>query len=454
MNLKQRFSIIFSLLFSGLLAVVLLLVFSLFSQFRKEDFEERLHEKAVTSIRLLVEVQEVDYQLLKIIDRNTLNELYNEKILIFNDSLQLIYSSIDDAVINWDMNDLRYLRKHNTFFRRDQEYDLYGMYYDSNDKDYFALVTAEDKYGNRKLAYLRYLLLGAFAVGVTSVWVLSFYLSKKSLEPLDQVRAKIHQITDNNLNIRLPESGRKDEIDVLANSFNQMLGRIEKSYKRQKEFASNASHELRTPITRIVTQLENLIQGQQLTDEQKATLKNISEDSYQLSEVVTSLLVLSKVDGVADAGELQPLRIDEVIFSCARKLAGLYPEFKMHFEIDSAHDTDWDLEILADETLMSVAITNLLKNAYLYSDGKSVHCLLKSVEGARQLVLRNAGPTPSPEEIRHLFLAFKRGSNASHKPGSGLGLRIVDRILQYHQATIVFAIPEPGLNEITVTFKI
>ena len=135
MNLKQRFSIIFSLLFSALLGIVLLMIFSLFSQFRKEDFEERLQEKAITSIKLLVEVKEVDYQLLKIIDRNTIHKLYNEKILIFNDSLDLIYSSIDDAVISWDLDDLKYLRDNKTFFKRSNEYDVYGMYYDSNEKD-------------------------------------------------------------------------------------------------------------------------------------------------------------------------------------------------------------------------------------------------------------------------------------------------------------------------------
>jgi two-component system, OmpR family, sensor histidine kinase ArlS len=454
MNLKQRFSIIFSLLFSALLGVVLLMIFSLFSQFRKEDFEERLQEKAITSIKLLVEVKEVDYQLLKIIDRNTIHKLYNEKILIFNDSLDLIYSSIDDAVISWDLDDLKYLRDNKTFFKRSNEYDVYGMYYDSNEKDYFALVTAEDKYGNRKLDYLKYLLLGAFFVGATTVWILSFYLSKKSLLPLDIVRERIQQITDNNLNIRLPASGKKDEIDMLSGSFNQMLDRIEGSYKRQREFASNASHELRTPITRIVTQLENVVHEKSLSPEARQTLRSISGDTYQLSDVVTSLLILSRIDEKKGLGSFQKVRLDESVFACSQKLSRIYPDYKLHFEIENNTSQEISLEIEGDEVLLGIAITNLLKNAYLYSDNQQVLCTLRTNTDTIELVLVNSGETPSESELTRLFQAFKRGSNTDNKPGSGLGLGIVQRILQYHGASITYKIPEPRKNEVVATFKI
>src|SRR3712207_5829111 len=111
MQLKHRFPLIFSLLFSLVLAAVLLTIYQLFSNFRQQEFKERLSEKAETTVKLLLEVQEVDEQLLKIIDRNTLNRLYNEKVLIFNDSMQLIYSSIDDANISWEAQDLKRLKQ-------------------------------------------------------------------------------------------------------------------------------------------------------------------------------------------------------------------------------------------------------------------------------------------------------------------------------------------------------
>src|SRR5689334_19186869 len=118
MKLRHRLPLLFSLLFSLLLGIVMLTVFYLFSRFRKEEFRDRLAQQAQNTVRLLLEVKEVDNQMLKIIDRNTINRLYNEKTLIFNDSFHLIYSSIDDAVIYWSDHDLLELKNHNEIFKR------------------------------------------------------------------------------------------------------------------------------------------------------------------------------------------------------------------------------------------------------------------------------------------------------------------------------------------------
>lgn len=453
MNLKQRFSIIFSSLFTLLLGLVLLLVFSLFSSYRKEEFHKRLEEKALTTIKLLVEVQEVDIQLLKIIDRNTLNELYHEKILVFNDSLELIYSSIDDAVVNWKPADLFYLKDHKTFYRQDGEYDLYGMYYDSNYKDYFALVSAEDKYGKRKLDYLKYLLVGAFVLGLVLVCTLSFYLSKRSLRPLDKVREKIQQITDKNL-IKLPELERDDEINALSRSFNQMIDRIDNAYKRQKEFTANASHELRTPIARIAAQLENILQRKNLDADTQAAVASVSEDIYELSDVVTSLLLLSSLDRETARGAFEKIRLDEVVYKASDLISKNFPGSKLQFEIQNNTSRELDIEVQADETLLLIAVSNLLKNAHTYSENNVVQCVLQQNESDISLKIVNTGETPAEAELSGLVQPFVRGSNTKGIPGSGLGLMIVKRILDYFNASLVYNIPRLRTNELIVTFKI
>src|SRR5579863_379210 len=144
MNLKQRFSLTFSLLFSVILATLLLIVFTLFSNFRKEEIQNRLVEKAQTTVKLLVEVKTMDYTLLKLIDKETINNLYNEKTLIFNDSLTLIYSSIDDAVINWDTGLLKKIQKINFIYKAEKEYDIVGLKIRQQGKNYVVLISAED----------------------------------------------------------------------------------------------------------------------------------------------------------------------------------------------------------------------------------------------------------------------------------------------------------------------
>src|SRR5574343_923550 len=126
MNLKQRFSIIFSSLFSIVLALMMIILLSLFEQFRAEEFKQRLQEKAETTVKLLMDVEEVDKQLLKIIDQNTINTLYDEKVLIFNENFELIYSSLDDAVLTWNKSDLEYLKVNQESFKRIGDDEFYG----------------------------------------------------------------------------------------------------------------------------------------------------------------------------------------------------------------------------------------------------------------------------------------------------------------------------------------
>jgi two-component system sensor histidine kinase ArlS len=452
MNLKQRFSLLFSLLFSGILGMVMLLVYSLFAQFRTEEFKDRLEEKARTTIRLLSVVKEVDNRLLKIIDKNTINELYNEKTIIFNEKLEVVYSSIDDAPLTWTKGELQKIKEEKSTLKRNGEYEVYGMFYDSKYKDYYALVSAEDKYGNNKIKFLKYLLASAFALGTLVVSFLSFYVSKKSLRPLDNFRNEILDITGKNLNKRLRENNKNDEIDTLSKAFNQMLERIDVSYSRQREFTSNASHELRTPIARIVTQLENIIQDKWTRPETASVLASISEDCYQLSDIVTSLLILSQIDNNARVKGFKKIRLDEIIFYAEEELRKFHPNFKFHFEIEATSD-DLDIEVMGDETLLRIAFTNVLKNGYHYSSNGVVRCTL--ISGAEVIAVHvvNEGQVPDIADTSLLFNTFTRGSNAQNKTGSGLGLSIVKHILDYHNAVVEYKIPDANTNELVISFS-
>src|SRR6202035_4676151 len=98
------------------------------------------------------------------------------------------------------------------------------------------LISAEDKFGNRNLVYLKYLFIAAFFVGLLLVWLLSFYLSKQALLPLDVFKDKVLNISENNLSTRLETTEKKDEISELTSAFNTMIARIDNSFQYQKSF--------------------------------------------------------------------------------------------------------------------------------------------------------------------------------------------------------------------------
>jgi K+-sensing histidine kinase KdpD len=147
------------------------------------------------------------------------------------------------------------------------------------------------------------------------------------------------------------------------------------------------------------------------------------------------------------------VRIDEIIFSSVEFLKKYYYNFKVHFEIVNETGLEDKLEIKGDEALLKIAISNLMKNAYLYSDDKEVDIKIIQQTGAIKLFIANSGKAPDEKDTSKLFDSFVRGSNAIPNKGFGLGLSIVKRIIQYHQADIKYSIPDNNTNIMEVTFK-
>ncbi|WP_417942036.1 HAMP domain-containing sensor histidine kinase [Flavobacterium sp. RS13.1] len=451
MTLKNRISLLVSLLFTILFGLASTVIFVLYSNFRKEEFRDRLEIKALSNIKLLVNVKEVDDQLLKMIDQNSINKLYDEKTLVFNSNFKLIYSSIDDAKIDWSVDDLKYLKKHKTFFKQQGDYEVYGVFYDTKDRDFYALISATDDYGKRKLLFLRYILIISYIFFTCICWVLTSWMVKKAMNPLSIFHQNIKNINENNLDTRVESNSNKNEIDLIANEFNFMMDRIEVSYQKQKEFTAHASHELRTPLSRITSQIENTIADPETSIKGKTFLSTILSDVNHLSELIHSLLVLSKIDtNTAANNEIQ--RMDEILFSAIENLNKTFPDFVILFEIEESDNLDTALEIKANKNLLEIAISNVLKNACVYSDNKQAKVKISTQENDLLISVLNTGKTLSENEQKNLFQPFMRGENSKGTSGFGLGLRIVNRILILHNAKINYSIPEQNTNLFQLIF--
>ena len=449
MTLKNKISFIVSLLFSVIFAISATVIYLLFDDFRKEEFERRLKEKALSSIKLLVEVEQVDRQLLKVIDQNSINQLYNEKTLIFDVNYKLIYSSLDDTKINWTVDDLKYLKTHKTFFKKDKDQEVYGVFYDTNDKDFYALISASDNFGKRKLEYLLYILLITYVVFTVTTWLTTYYVVKKLLFPIDAFYKKLKGINENNLDTRITFKDKKDEIDLLAFEFNHLLQRLGESYKKQKEFTAHASHELRTPLSRIIVQLENKIIQERNKGFVSEFNENILRDINQLSELISSLLLLSKLDNESKTS-IEVCRMDDIIFEAAEKVNAHFPDFVLDLnflEIDS-------LEVETNKSLTIIAFTNLFQNACLYSDNQQAQITLQSTLNELIITITNNGKTLSEIEQKNLFEPFMRGKNVKSARGLGLGLRIVQRILNRQKASIHYSINDKNQNTFTIRWPL
>lgn len=453
MTLKNRISLLVSLLFTILFGLASTLIFVLYSNFRKDEFRDRLEIKALSNIKLLVNVKEIDNQLLKMIDQNSINKLYDEKTLVFDSNYKLIYSSIDDAKIKWSIDDLKYLKKNKTFFKKQGNYEVYGVFYDTKDRDFYALISATDNFGQRRLLFLRYTLIVSYIFFTCICWVVTSITVKKLMSPLNTFHQKIKNINENNLDTRVESKRNKDEIDLIANEFNFMMDRIEISYQRQKEFTANASHELRTPLSRITSQIENVIADTKTSDERKSFLKNILSDVNQLTELINSLLILSKIDNKNHENN-EVHRMDEILFSAIENLNKTYPEFVILFDIEENDNLDVALEIKGNKNLLEIALSNVLKNACVYSDNKQAKVVISTQDDNLIISVSNTGETLNEEEQKNLFQPFMRGKNSKGTSGFGLGLRIVQRILTLHNASITYSIPKINTNLFQLFFHL
>lgn len=447
LTLKKRAAVSISLTYSFIFGVTSVTIWLLFASYREDEFKIRLEEKALTTLRLLVEVDEINDQLLRTIERSTLNRLYKEKTVIYNATGRAIYSTSKDTATTWDKSRLFRLTPNNELFESIGEFDVYGFHYQKSIKNYYVLVIAEDKYGYRKLRYLGVLLVSAFVLSTLFVWLLTFAAMRGLLKPLDRFITEITSIGDRNLTTRLALSERNDEIDQLGKAFNLMMERIESSYLRQQEFSAQASHELRTPLARIISQLENLEAGENHSERTREYLQNLRNDAHQMANLIHSLLLLAQSANEQQFSGVR--RLDELLFDAFEQTRKFAPKLQIHFEIEleDGAEKEPNLEVQCNEALLIQALINLLRNADLYGDNHSVDVRLNQTsEEMLCLRISNQGATLNEAEASRIFDAFMRGDNARRKQGSGLGLRITQRILQYHGASIRYIAEGNNMN--------
>lgn len=456
MTLKKRLAISIALAFSLLFGTAMIIVFLAFQSYRKEEFKGRLEAKAATTFKLLVEVDAIDQHFMELIDENS-TKLYNENLLIFDRNLEPIYKNFSKDTIIWTQSEIDALKSDPEFYINRKGMDLLGVHYTSNAADYYVLVGAEDKYGNNKLEYLFFLLLTAFLGGSILVWIFTYLFVKSILKPLDIFQQQITNISAKQLNTQLPITpNNNDEISLLTNTFNQMLLRIEDSFNLQKEFTANASHELRTPVARIALQLENLIHLSEHPPETLNYLSRIQNDVNLLIDLINSLLLFSKLSKEDIIQKASPERIDEIIFLAIDEVKKQEPDFELFLEIkETGLDADNSMELIAIAPILKIAFVNLLKNAQQYSSDKKANLIIEQVSPeCLKVSISNRGPILTEEESQKIFEPFVRGGNSNNLYGSGLGLRIVKRILEYHNASIQYRAESPDNNIFEINFSI
>ncbi|MFZ4930464.1 ATP-binding protein [Chryseobacterium sp. Mn2064] len=453
MSLKRKIALTISIAFSLLFGMVMAVIYLSFNDFRRDEFKERFRQRLEFTTHFISKSKDFEEEAPVFFNENSDNILLNEKILIFNEKKELIYSTIKDRNVTWDSAMLKELDRKKIIYTEKTVPEIYAALRNINGENYYILTSAFDTNGKSKLGYLKYLLIAAYAMSTLLIGFFSYYFVEKFLRPLEDLNKEISEVTAHKLTTQIPVQQSNDEISVLAKSFNTMIGRLDDVFQSQKDFTASASHEIRTPITRMAFQLENLIKFEEHSPKTLSSLQQIQRDVYQLSDLTNSLLLLTKFDKENIQSIYEEVRIDEVIFEAFEGVEKSYPELKLDFLISEDISENAFLTIKGIQSLLVIVFINLFKNAAVYSDDTEVKVLITETADNLSVDVISHGNTISEEEQIKLFEAFTRGNNSQNIAGSGLGLRIVKRILEYHDADIMYSSPADLMNQFTIIFK-
>ncbi|GAB3789701.1 HAMP domain-containing sensor histidine kinase [Spirosoma horti] len=443
MTIRNRISGQFTLIVASILIGFSLLIYLVSATYRREEFYERLKSKARTTVRFLVEVKEVDRDLLRIIDRNTLTAMIDEKVLILDDNNKLVYSSVDDHLVRYKAALLDEVRRTKEVETTNGDNELVGILYEANGKRLVVLASAYDQFGQSKLANLRLTLFWGLLGGIGLTVALGFFFAGQSLQPIGHINQQVQTITARNLRQRLDEGRRQDEIDQLAVNFNAVLQRLEQAFEQQRSFVSHASHELRTPLAALKSEIQLGLRRPLSAERHTEILQNLLSDTDRLIALSNSLLLLARTLENLEAVTMTSVRLDDVFFAAQEELRTAHSGYTVQFQYDQVPETETDMVVLGNESLLVRVVLNLLDNACKYAADQRASVRIGKNAQQVWLSVTDTGIGLNTDEQKHIFEPFYRAPGAISFNGFGIGLAICQRILELHNGHISVE-SEPG----------
>lgn len=278
-----------------------------------------------------------------------------------------------------------------------------------------------------------------FFAGVPLILLLAsiggYVLARKSLSPISLMDQQTRRIKADSLSSRLDVKNKRDELGGLATTINDLLVRLESSFKQQQRFVADASHELRTPLAVLRGETEVALAQSRDIDEYKASLNLIKDEAEHLSRIVEDLFILARQPFDAPAIMRERVSLDKVVGECARAAQVLAARKDLKLTVNA----NKPLSLIGDDELLQRMILNLLDNAVKYTPaGGEVSLDLAAHNGDARITVRDTGIGIPEKDQPYIFDRFYRVDKARSRTmgGAGLGLSIAHWIAEAHGGTI------------------
>ena len=279
------------------------------------------------------------------------------------------------------------------------------------------------------LRRLAYTLAGLFAAVLLMAFFMGRYVCRQALFPVQSMAVAAGEIDAEDLTQRLPSLKSRDELNALTKAFNHMLDRLQLAFERQQRFTGDASHQLRTPLTAILGQVEVALRRDRSGEEYKQVLETVQKRTTHLSRMVESLLFLARANAESQIPSLE--RLDLAVWLPQHLDTWLeHPRFR---EISLVFTSPEPLTIHAQSALLGELLDNLLDNACKYSEpGTSITMQVDETESSVWVNVKDHGCGFGKDELVSLFEPFFRSPDTRQRgiDGVGLGLSIAKRLAE------------------------
>lgn len=433
MKLRNRLTYLSSLAFGIIFICTSLLVYIVFYNSSEKMYFDNLKSTSLLTAFYYLEKDELPQSEHSSIRQEFKNTVNSSMVAIYNSKNQIEYGALynDSNITVEDLNKVRKLQK--TQFKRDGNF-YYGIYYPDNQGDFVVFVKTSTEDFQQQSNILMLIMLAVLCLGLILIFILSKRLSKLAYKPIQQVVHQINQIDYSNLKQGIATTNTHDEIDELIQTYNQLISRLSENFLIQKNFINYVSHEFKTPLTAISGNLEVFAQKERTPEEYQKVVKDALENVYKIESILSNLLLMSGLSQVNTSKST--FRIDEVLWNILDILNNQSTTNQGRINVDLQVGNAVLLEIQGNETLLQLALFNLVENALKYSQPNVVVITLQEVNGKLQIQIRDEGTGILESDLEFIGETFFRGKNVKDIKGNGIGLSLAKLIFEQHHISL------------------
>ena len=456
MQIRTRLTLLYLLTAAGTLAIVLFAVWWTYKKHTEAVFFQTLESKAAltaeTALREVDRLTPLPALWLEPDDTDTLP--YRENVSLYNDAYERVFTMRPEA-LPVPVKTLQAIQQSGRQQFRHQNLHALGKVMISPADRPFTIV-AEGFCDPNELIQLRNILIISFIFGIGAMAASGYYFAGQALEPVSQIMDQVKAMQPDDLSHRVETGPNRDELTRLAETFNQLLDRVEQAFRVQRMFLSNVSHELKNPIMAMRAQLDVTLQRDRDPAAYRGALQSVLDDVRALSEVEEKLLQLARIYNNPGGIPFTAVRLDELVLQAKEQLQKNHPKYRAMIDPGELPESEETLYVTANEALLRTALLNLMNNACKYSPDNRVLVRVRfQPDGSHLVEVCDNGPGIAPEELDLIFEPFYRSpQHQGGVKGTGVGLSLVRSILHLHRVNIKVLQPPSGGSVFQLKFPV